>query len=277
MPRQRRRSEAVPAKSRDGCGSFPPEPAPAVARQVTHCPTDQQLVEPIILPWDSDSICFVVHNIISAKEANNLRGWLERCGNWELEAGDVGHLRSSFRVVWEDPVLTETLWKQLKECLPAELCEGSVTGLNHRLRFMKYNPGHFFAPHQDNSSVHSSCKDRCKEQSYLTALLYLSDLDEFCDGDGDGGGRTRFISPNCSVAMRGCGCNLLCDHCVDAKVRKGSVLIFSHELMHAGTLLRSGDKLVMRTDVMYSNPQLASRPQQSGGRRASHRSNRRVR
>lgn len=246
----------------------PPQPAPLQARQPQRG-SIAAVATPIALPWEPAPVCFIIEGAVSASEADTLRAWLERCGNWEpamIGSGVDATVRNSLRVMWDDPCLTENLWNRVARFMPAEIRGGCIVGFNERLRFLKYGAGHFFAPHEDTSYAREG---RSGERSYLTALLYLSDPGEHGGGDGDGGGSTRFISPDCPSVRRDGRCDGACVHCVDARMSKGSVLIFAHELTHAGTLLQSGEKVVMRTDVMYTPPSIASRSCHARGRRGS--------
>ena len=40
--------------------------------------------------------------------------------------------------------------------------------------------------------------------------------------------------------------------CVDIRPRTGSVLLFEHNLLHEGAILREGRKYAIQTDVMYT-------------------------
>ena len=101
-----------------------------------------------------------------------------------------------------------------------------MVGLNERLRFLRYEEGDYFKPHLDGAYT----RPDQTEQSQITVQLYLN--------DGFEGGETTFFSP-----------------CMKNKVavvpKPGKVLIFQHQLLHEGSVLKSGQKYSMRTDVMY--------------------------
>jgi hypothetical protein len=64
-----------------------------------------------------------------------------------------------------------------------------TTGLNERLRILRYGRGCYFLPHKDGRYVRfESIAD---ESSRLSLLLYLN--------DGYDGGRTRFLDPTGSI------------------------------------------------------------------------------
>ncbi|KAL7529704.1 hypothetical protein ACHAXR_003106 [Thalassiosira sp. AJA248-18] len=106
----------------------------------------------------------------------------------------------------------------------------SAVGLNERMRFLRYEPGHFFAPHQDLRFVRGpDSGDRAGETSHITVQLYLNDKFK--------GGTTRFL----------CG-----KRYYDVKPKTGSVLIFDHNLLHEGSRVTGGMKYSVRTDIMFT-------------------------
>ena len=129
-----------------------------------------------------------------------------------------------------DPVLADKLWSRVCHLVPSFKGLGAV-GLNQHMRFLKYGKGHFFAPHQDGENRHGAAR------SLLSALLYLSGVDS-----NESGGGTRFISPECPEVARTGRCDRACDHCVDAPVAAGCLLVFAQSLVHAGTEPMSSDK-----------------------------------
>jgi predicted 2-oxoglutarate/Fe(II)-dependent dioxygenase YbiX len=107
-----------------------------------------------------------------------------------------------------------------------------AVGLNERMRFLKYESGMFFAPHQDIPYVRGpEFGSRAGETSYVTVQIYLNDK-------GVKGGSTRFL----------CGTRYY-----DVQPKMGSVLIFDHDLLHEGSKVTGGVKYSVRTDIMYRN------------------------
>ncbi|CAK9102022.1 Fe2OG dioxygenase domain-containing protein, partial [Durusdinium trenchii] len=112
--------------------------------------------------------------------------------------------------------------------MPFKSCHAN--GLNEHVRFLRYGQGHYFAPHQDGENRNGNGR------SLFSALLYLSDSTDGC------GGTTRFVAPQCPEVAR-CGrCDWSCDHCVDAPVAAGDMVIFTQTLLHAGTEPKSNEK-----------------------------------
>lgn len=126
-----------------------------------------------------------------------------------------------------------------------------ATGLNERLRFLKYGPGEFFEKHCDGCfrrEISNGSGGGGEEFSLFTLHLYLNDDDADGDTDGKGlvGGATSFFSPwnraQSEVVKE-----------VKVKPKIGRVLIFQQaDLLHSGEEVIEGLKLTMRTDIMYT-------------------------
>jgi len=95
-----------------------------------------------------------------------------------------------------------------------------VSGFNEMFRIYKYSPGQQFKMHHDGSYIKNE-----NEKSFYTFLIYLNNDFE--------GGETEF------------------EHLFTVAPKKGSALVFYHPLRHEGKTLISGQKYVLRTDVMY--------------------------
>ena len=114
-------------------------------------------------------------------------------------------------------------------------------GLNGRFRFYRYITGDFFAPHTDGAwpgsrvvnrrLVRDAYGDRISEMTFLIPLT-----------DGYAGGRTHFQTRQNGFAS--------------VATPKGAVLCFPHgthpqHCVHAGEEVTSGQKYIIRTDVLY--------------------------
>ena len=117
-------------------------------------------------------------------------------------------------------MLAFRLWKQLRPYIRPVIGSSYAIGLNEMFRFYKYSPGQRFKMHRDGSYRRNET-----EFSYYTFMVYLKDDYE--------GGQTRFESGE-YVAPK-----------------KGLALIFEHSLKHEGARLQSGNKYVLRSDVMF--------------------------
>ena len=100
--------------------------------------------------------------------------------------------------------------------------------MNERLRFLRYDPGERFAPHNDGCYV----RPDKSELSFITVQLYLN--------EGFQGGSTTFLSWNEEDRLE-----------VVPKI--GRVLVFEHRILHEGSPLVKGRKYAVRTDAMYIN------------------------
>jgi len=111
--------------------------------------------------------------------------------------------------------------------------EGKVlcaTGINERLRLLRYKQDQFFHSHNDAVFVRGQDQgERAGETSFVSVQIYLNQKFK--------GGCTTF---------HGKGRHL------DVKPRTGSILLFEHGILHEGQKLTHGKKYVVRTDIMYS-------------------------
>jgi prolyl 4-hydroxylase len=127
-------------------------------------------------------------------------------------------VRNNDRRTLDDPALAADLWTRIAPFVPM-LPDATATGLNERMRFDRYQPGHRVAAHVDVPYHRSEV-----EQSRFTMLVYLN--------DGFDGGETWFRRMPIHPEL-------------------GSALLFRHELEHEGAEVRRGVKYLLRTDVMY--------------------------
>jgi len=118
----------------------------------------------------------------------------------------------------------------------------SVKGLHEYLRFVKYPQGGFLAKHCD--AMYRKSDD---ERSFFTCMFYLN-------GNLDGGS-TRFLKTGRDAAINGSGPfeaahedEVVCT----VTPEMGSCLIFFQPgLLHEGEELRSHEKYILRSDVMF--------------------------
>ena len=109
--------------------------------------------------------------------------------------------------------------------------------LNPCFRVVRYSPGGYFRPHHDGGfiidPVHLSIK---------TFMMYLN--------DGFEGGTTRFFSKHQKHYVSDIDANNII---FEVKPKRGSCIIFNHALTHDGSELISGEKWLLRTEVMYQS------------------------
>lgn len=139
----------------------------------------------------------------------------------QTESGQkkVESVRNNQRILFKDFELAKSIWNQVNTFVPTKLGNSRAIDLNEMFRFYKYEANQEFKKHRDQSYIRNDF-----EASYYTLLIYLNNNFE--------GGETTFgnlvITP-----------------------KKGSCLIFLHDLEHEGSKLTSGVKYVLRTDIIY--------------------------
>jgi len=99
------------------------------------------------------------------------------------------------------------------------------------MRFLCYTPGQYFQPHCDGCFARPTSHPRAGDESRVTVQLYLHDVPE------EHGGATTFCRRS-GPRVR---------HQPEA----GSVLLFTQDLVHEGSLLGRGVKYTVRTEAMY--------------------------
>jgi len=129
--------------------------------------------------------------------------------------------RNNTRVMWDDPAEAETLLDRVRAHVPPRLSGLTLDGANPRLRIYRYGPGERHGAHWD-SIVELADGLR----SMLTLVFYLND--DFT------GGATDFVELDTRVAPR-----------------LGRALLFQHRVTHRASEVVTGEKYVLRTDVLY--------------------------
>jgi len=185
-------------------------------------------------------LAFVLPDVFTKDECSEIVAWTEKHLRYEPALLNIGHgkqildTQSRFhdRAIYDSHRIVEILFKRIEDHLPKEWMGKEISGLNERLRFLRYEKGGYFAPHWDGSYMRP---DR-SERSYHTLILYLNDDFE--------GGQTNFLKTR-PVSDR--------KNEWPVGIKTGSVLIFQHDIYHEGDLLKEGRKYCVRTDVMYKN------------------------
>jgi hypothetical protein len=229
--------------------------------------TSNVVVHAIDLPWEaSKRFCIVLDNILTPQECSNLISLSERVGYSGAQVNVGGgrqelmtDVRNNDRSIIDNPEITEQIWQRVLIALrnknqdilndlirspwvaarrgqPGMTCH--AVGLNERMRFLRYDPDTYFVSHCDGSYVRGpeAGEERRGETSNVTFQLYLN--------EGFGGGATRFLSMDSSMVDT---------HHYDVIPKTGSVLLFQHNCFHEGSMVTSGRKYAVRTDVMYTN------------------------
>merc|ERR1719215_973202 len=102
-------------------------------------------------------------------------------------------------------------------------------------------PGQFFAKHYDGRFERQS-GPRAGDYSAVTVQIYLHDVPE------DFGGATAFCFGGSSDPKH--------------QPEAGSVLLFTQNLLHEGSLVKQGIKYTLRTEAMYRPAPLVAVPLQ---------------
>ena len=222
----------------------------AVESILTHDSSPRRLeARGVELPWAPNATCFTIENVLSDDECEQLIALSEERRGYEqalVNVGDGGQaisdVRQSSRWMVDSESAADELWRRIERHVPDvvaksrsayEVAQGTTvgwyaSGLNERLRFLKYNPGDYFAPHQDGSF-----QAEPGEVSHMTVMLYLNSAGK--------GGETKFLNPHDENDNK----------TVDVVPRRGLCLVFDHWLLHEGALLLKGVKYAVRTDVMF--------------------------
>ncbi|KAF8063179.1 hypothetical protein FPV67DRAFT_1563380 [Lyophyllum atratum] len=194
----------------------------------------------------------VLDDIFTPEECASLVALAESDQEWQTalistSAGDRLDLsyRNSNRILRFDHKAADQIYQRLLphiqeliEIKPGGVWEGVVgppgqvsetwkmLGVNERLSFLRYGPGHYFKPHCDGQLALPDGR-----KSRVTVQIYLND-------EGLSGGATRIL---------GTGRRYL-----DIKPKVGRVLIFQQRrVFHSGEEVVQGLKYAVRSDFMF--------------------------
>jgi len=185
--------------------------------------------------------CLTIDGLFSAEE---MESWVDIAEHQGFVAalvnvggGNQRHLkdiRNSGRVIIDDIDWAAEITARVRPYLPQiwhdECGSWSMSGVNERLRFLRYTPGQEFKPHFDGSFERADGS----ETSKLTIQIYLN--------AGASGGTTRFLN---HLGSDDNGIFL------DVEPRVGRVLLFEHLLLHSGEPVTAGVKYAVRSDIMF--------------------------
>jgi len=177
----------------------------------------------------------LIHDFLSGEECTAL---IRRSEALNYEPGTVAdviieQVRNNERVLIDDVTLASDLFNRAERFLPADIEGHKLVEFNERWRFYRYGPGQTFKPHRDGSYM----RMKSWEESQLTFMIYLN--------EGMTGGETRFFADMEQVVQQ--------RPYLSVRPREGMVLAFLHSVWHEGAVVHSGQKYVLRTDVMYKS------------------------
>jgi prolyl 4-hydroxylase len=149
--------------------------------------------------------------------------------------------RDSSEVKIEDRKVIKKVWKHIKDYIPDTCDSKTLVGPHYRrVYLLKYCEEQFFKPHYDGYSTDSK-----GNKSHITVLIYLNTLTE------EGGGGTRFYEePERNIYFKG---NNRDKKHVTLYPEIGTMVMFTHRLLHEGTPLKHGYKYCLRLNVLYGN------------------------
>ena len=226
-----------------------PEAAAVITQRVLRLPNRTEI--------ERGAFAFVLHKVFTREECQALIDASEQRG-YEAALVDTGEggsrqvldrsRRNSCRNIWDNEPAAQDIFERVRNYLPTgpqsfgypgAPREWQCVGLNERLRFLRYDAGHYFRTHMDGTYL----REDGSAQSFLTLMLYL------CDGGGAdfSGGETRFVRATLEEQTEGASVEETA--LVPAA---GDVLIFTHPVLHEGCEVLGGRKYCVRTDVMYS-------------------------
>lgn len=195
---------------------------------------------------------FVIHDLLSADECAFLKKRVAEIGFESIEWEYHRSYRHCERVLTKSPSLATELWRRIRTRLQIEDVRGmrpygfgqSGTwrpyGVNECVRFCKYGKGGHFQPHRDGGFVLTD-----DDRSVYTVLIYLNSRDQ----DFRGGSTVLFPGNDESDStVRRSGKED--DSSVQVDAKQGTALLFNHDMMHAGGIVESGEKIILRTDIM---------------------------
>ena len=179
----------------------------------------------------------VLYDVFSEEECETIIELSEKCGYESLSHIYPEDYRNNLRIIVDDRPFTDKWHGRMKDHIDRMADRGGIVPvcMNQRLRICKYNKSGKFAAHYDSPISHDGL------ESVYTVMAYLNDVPR------EQGGATRFFSEKTP------GLPPICIH-----PKRGSVVIFKHNIAHDGEELRGDRKYIMRSDVMcggtYGSP-----------------------
>ena len=168
---------------------------------------------------------FIIHDFLTPQEcdfhikASETIGYQLAKVNMNGKQTIMTSVRNNQRVLMFDEEMAAEIWEKLAPFVD-EYPVAKPIGLNEMWRYYKYVPGERFKLHKDGSHRRSET-----EQSLFTLLIYLND-----DFEGGATGFNREF---------------------DVQPKKGTAIVFNHDIKHEGKPIMDGIKYVLRTDIMF--------------------------
>ena len=267
---------------------------------------------------DADKFAVVVHNLLTPTECDAIINFTEEHSTYVqalLNDSLSTDFRKSGRTMIDTEIVAAQLWDRISSVLNEKVYprfhhfynhptrvgyinknapaseKPTATGVNPRLRFLKYTTGDYFVPHGDGSyrvDDPTSPQVSYTPLSYPILSLSLSLSITASLGHNHGSTLTKplydFFSHCCPTFPQygdesyvtlmlylndgetgsnsqftggqtrvWSGNNEMDDKYYDLAPTKGSILLFQHDTLHEGRLVQSGVKYAMRSDIMYTH------------------------
>lgn len=206
----------------------------------------------------------VVENILSEQEAQDILDWVKKNEAKKVRVNEYGYPKhseglGSLRLSFFDENFAKTIFERLKLSGAIEevrvfeekdktnwrpYSQYRAVGINPLCRLIQYDPKTALNVHYDDSFYQSDTT-----RSLVTVVLVIQTSKK--------GGATRFIrdsQDNIPFEQRNFSdwdrnAN---DDEVYVKYKKArGALVFDHRLLHDGEFVEDGDKIIIRTDIMY--------------------------
>lgn len=155
--------------------------------------------------------------------------------------GEATRVNDRFQI--QDPSFAKTLWEQsglqtlVNNHEQEQSFSGKVLGLNPNIRVYRYRPGQFFDQHYDESNKVQFGQDGVPAKTTWTLLIYLTT----CEG-----GETAFYPEPSKRGERA-------PEPIVVGLETGMALLHKHGddcLLHEGKEVKSGEKWVLRSDLV---------------------------
>ena len=174
---------------------------------------------------------WVLSNVFSEEECKAFIAMGNKIGYNSLKGEYSESYRNNTRFMLSSPSLAKEIYQRIEQFIPEKLYnKWSKDGLNDYFRFCKYEKNGIFGIHQDGSYRPSH-----NYQSFLTCMLYLNRTD---------GGNTRFFSDKKKS-----------ETIIELPPEPGQILLFNPDIWHDGDKVLSGEKYIIRTEVMFKKNQ----------------------
>ena len=192
-----------------------------------------------------DDQILVIRNLFTSNLCKNHIAYLSTLSftttSGKPKKGEAIRVNDRFQV--EDPSFATLLWERtaLRELVSqngTEKWSGEVLGLNPNIRVYRYRPGHCFHQHYDESNRICFGPDKVQAITTWTLLIYLSTC---------GGGETVFYPEGSG------GKGVKAPDPVSVEPETGLALLHRHGehcLLHEGKEVTSGEKWVLRSDLV---------------------------